>query len=145
MNIRIMEESDIDEVTALEASGFSQPWKRHDFEEILQNPIRTYFVAIEQNQIIGGCLLTEIVGEGEITNVCVKQQFRGQGIATRLMEQLLEYGKKKNLTAFTLEVRAGNISAIRLYQHFGFKTEGIRKNFYEKPIEDAWIMWKRET
>ena len=144
MQIRIMEEKDLDEVTALEASGFSQPWKRHDFEEILQNPIRTYFVALEQEHIIGGCLLTEIAGEGEITNVCVKQEFRGQGIANRLMETLLEYGEKKNLTAFTLEVRSGNTAAIRLYQHFGFVTEGIRKNFYDKPVEDACIMWKRK-
>ena len=144
MQIRIMEEKDLDGVTALEASGFSMPWKRHDFEEVLQNKYRTYMVAEAAGMIIGGCLLTEIAGEGEITNVCVNQEYRGQGIATKVLGKLLAYGKELGISAFTLEVRAGNTAAIRLYQHFGFVTEGVRKNFYEKPVEDAWIMWKRD-
>lgn len=144
MQIRIMEEKDLEAVTNLEESGFSMPWKYHDFQEVLENKYRTYMVAEIDQQIVGGCLLTEIVGEGEITNVCVKKEFRGQGIATQLLEELLNYGKTLNITAFTLEVRAGNLSAIKLYQHFGFETEGIRKNFYERPVEDAWIMWKRD-
>ena len=39
--------------------------------------------------------------------------------------------------------RAGNRAAIALYEKLGFKTEGIRKDFYREPVEDALIMWKR--
>ncbi len=48
------------------------------------------------------------------------------------------------MRAFTLEVRVSNVPAIRLYESLGFVSEGIRKHFYEKPVEDALIMWKRE-
>ena len=57
---------------------------------------------------------------------------------------LLEESVQKGMTAFTLEVRAGNGPAIALYRKFGFETEGIRAGFYEKPVEDALIMWRRQ-
>ena len=49
---------------------------------------------------------------------------------------------KVGVEAFTLEVRVSNAPAIRLYEKLGFENKGIRKNFYENPIEDAMIMWK---
>ena len=47
------------------------------------------------------------------------------------------------MTEFALEVRSSNEAAIRLYQKNGFVLEGIRKNYYRNPVEDACIMWKR--
>lgn len=143
--IREMQRGDLQKVTALEAACFSMPWKYNDFEEALINPHRIYLVAeTEEKQIIGGCMLTEIAGEGDISNVAVYERFRGQQIATVLLQKLLEYGKDKyNIDAFTLEVRSKNIPAIRLYENAGFQSEGIRPNFYDKPKDDALIMWKR--
>ena len=59
------------------------------------------------------------------------------------MEQLVKEGKEMGVTAYTLEVRVSNMAAIHLYKKLGFQEEGIRKNFYERPKEDALIMWKR--
>ena len=50
--------------------------------------------------------------------------------------------KQKGIQAMTLEVRVSNEPAIQLYKKMGFCSAGIRKNFYQKPIEDAMIMWK---
>ena len=60
------------------------------------------------------------------------------------MEALLEQGAEMGITAFTLEVRNGNEPAIRLYESLGFVQEGLRRNFYENPKEDARIYWKRD-
>ena len=60
-----------------------------------------------------------------------------------MLLKLMEEGVKMGVEAFTLEVRKSNDSAIRLYESLGFVMEGIRKNFYEEPIEDALIMWRR--
>lgn len=144
MLIRYMEEKDLDQVTALEESCFSMPWRRHDFEDILSNPDRIYLVAEENGEILGGCMLTDLMGEGDISNVAVGERYRGKDIATKLLEKLIEIGtQERKIDAFTLEVRESNTAAIGLYQKVGFVSEGIRPNFYEQPKENAVIMWKR--
>lgn len=143
--IRKMCRNDLEKVTALEAACFSMPWKYKDFEETLTNPYRVYLVAeTDEKQIIGGCMLTAIADEGDISNVAVHESFRGQGIATVLLQTLFAYGKEEyHINAFTLEVRSRNIAAVRLYEKAGFQSEGVRPNFYDKPKDDAIIMWKR--
>lgn len=144
MIIRYMEEKDLDQVTALEESCFSMPWRRHDFEDILSNPDRIYLVCEEGGEILGGCMLTDLLGEGDISNVAVYEKYRGKGIATILLKKIIEIGiQERNIDAFTLEVRESNVAAIGLYQKVGFVSEGIRPNFYERPKENAVIMWKR--
>lgn len=147
-HIREMQQSDLEEVTALEASCFSMPWKYHDFEETLTNPDRVYLVAEAaaadaKERILGGCMLTNIAGEGDITNVAVREQYRGRKIATALMEALLKLGRERyGITAFTLEVRSQNTPARNLYEKLGFVSKGVRPGFYEKPKDDAVILWK---
>lgn len=151
-HIREMEREDLEQVTALEASCFSMPWKYKDFEDILTNPNRFYFVADARMEnlpytascIIGGCMLTSIVGEGDISNVAVHEKYRKQNIATSLLETLMSFGRMHcDITAFTLEVRSKNAPAIQLYEKLGFIAEGVRRNYYDKPKDDALIMWKR--
>lgn len=143
IRIREMQAEDVDAVTALEASCFSMPWKRQDFEDILTNQDRIYLVAEGDKGIVGGCMLTMIAGEGDISNVAVYEAYRGQHIATALMQELLRVGDENGICEFTLEVREQNLSAIRLYENAGFVSEGIRPNFYDKPKDNAVIMWRR--
>ena len=149
-HMREMQQKDLEEVAALEAACFSMPWKYHDFEQTLTNPDRFYLVAeadhvteTTQNRILGGCMLTHIAGEGDISNVAVYEKYRKNGIAAALMAELLRLGAERyGITAFTLEVRSKNTPARRLYEKFGFESKGVRPNFYEKPKDDAVIMWK---
>lgn len=149
-HIREMRREDLEEVTALEASCFSMPWKYKDFEETLTNPNRFYLVAENDrvtvdtpDHILGGCMLTHIVGEGDISNVAVREKYRNNKIAAALLSALLKQGAAEyGITAFTLEVRSKNIPARRLYERCGFVSKGVRPNFYEKPKDDAIIMWK---
>lgn len=143
IRIREMQIEDVDAVTALEESCFSMPWKKQDFEDILTNSDRFYLVAEIDNKIVGGCMLTMIAGEGDVSNVAVSESYRGNHIATVLMQELLRMGEKNGIRDFTLEVREQNLPAIRLYEQAGFVSEGIRPNFYDKPKDNAVIMWKR--
>ena len=61
-----------------------------------------------------------------------------------MLQELIAIGKNDGLSQYTLEVRVSNKKAIRLYEKLGFEEEGIRKEFYDKPVEDASIMWLRE-
>lgn len=141
--VRRMEEMDISRAAELERDNFSEPWSENAFFEAIHLDYACYYVAEDGDRIIGICGLRNIAGEGEIANVAVDQGCRRRGVAAMLLAEALEEGKRQDIEAFTLEVRAGNEPAIRLYEKFGFKREGIRKNFYEKPAEDALIMWKR--
>lgn len=143
LTIRQLQEDDLDAVCRLEEKTFSMPWQRKDFEGMIEQDHLLYLVAVFGNIIVGGCGLREIVGEGEITNVAVDEAYRNRGVGKKMLDRLLEYGTEMGITAFTLEVRQGNAAAVHLYEKLGFVSEGIRKNFYEKPREDALIMWKR--
>ena len=80
--------------------------------------------------------------EGEIMNVAVRKEYRRKGVAGRLMKELLSRAEKRGAARFILEVREGNLPAIRLYESLGFLHAGRRRNFYSDPAEDALIMIK---
>ncbi len=143
MLIRKMKDEDVEALAAIEEKSFSMPWKPNDFRELMAHDTVVYVVAEDAGRIVGGAGIRNILGEGEITNVVVDPDYRGRGIGTEIVERLLAEGKLLGADSFTLEVRMSNLPAIKLYEHFGFATEGIRKNFYDYPKEDALIMWKR--
>lgn len=142
--IRRMRMSDAEQVAVIEKSIFSEPWSKASFEESMEKSWNIYLVAEENDVILGYCGLWGITGEGEICNVAVREDCRGQGIAGRLLDEMLRLGEEAGIHEFTLEVRVSNAPAIHLYHKLGFVDEGIRKNFYSKPTEDAIIMWRRQ-
>ena len=143
IHYRRLRAEDVPAVSRLEEQTFSMPWSAESFFRMIEKEENAYFVAEEDGKILGGCGLLLIAGEGNITNVVVAPQARRRGIATGLLTYLLSEGDRAGLTAYTLEVRVSNAAAIGLYEKLGFVSEGIRPNFYEKPREDAVIMWKR--
>lgn len=141
--IRKMTPEDIPKAAALERECFSEPWSENAYQSTLANENALYLTAeTESGEFAGMCGLLDILGEGDISNVAVAAPFRRRKIAERMLAELLRRGAERGITAFTLEVRASNTAAVRLYEKFGFVSEGRRKNFYEKPKEDALILWK---
>ncbi len=142
MIIREMGAADIDMVARIEAEVFTEPWSKESFLLEVKTPNHIYLVAEENGNILGYCGMWEVAGEGQITNVCVAPDHRGKGVATMMLEELLNRAAKLKVGAITLEVRVSNEPAIRLYEKLGFETAGIRKDFYSLPDEDAKIMWR---
>ena len=141
--IKPLTEEYVDQVCVLEEEAFSMPWHKESFLEMIANENACYLVALVGEEVVASCGLRHIVGEGEITNVVTKNTMRGKGVGRQILLKLLEEGTKMGAEAFTLEVRVSNTPAIHLYESLGFVSEGVRKNFYEEPTEDALIMWKR--
>lgn len=142
--IRKLEERDIEALCRIEEASFSMPWSAKDFEDLLFRDYCHYVVAEMDGEIVGCAGYTESFGEGNIDNVVVAEEFRDKGFATRMLQQLIADGEENGIAAFTLEVRVGNAAAIHVYEKLGFVSEGIRPGFYEKPKEDAMIMWRRK-
>lgn len=142
--IRRMCEADLPEAAGLEKRYFSIPWSEENLRQSFRNPDYLFLVAEEGAGVVGYAGLFRVLDEGDITNIVVDEEYRGRGLGKELTKSLLSEGKKCGIRAFTLEVRVSNSAAIHVYEQLGFVKEGIRKRFYEKPVEDALIMWKRE-
>lgn len=143
LQFRMMKRADVERISELEEETFSMPWSRDAFIEMIEKEDARYYVVELEGQVVGGCGLLLVAGEGNITNVVIDKNVRNQGIGTKLLKFMIEDGYLNGLNAFTLEVRVSNAAAIHVYEKLGFFSEGIRPNFYEKPTEDAMIMWKR--
>lgn len=143
IHIRELQKSDIKELAEIEAKAFSMPWSERDFEELLSHPYCYYLVALVDGKPVGCCGYTDSFGEAAIDNVVVAEEYRGEGIARKMLGELIARGEAAGISAFTLEVRVSNAAAIHIYEKIGFRSEGIRPGFYEKPTEDAMIMWRR--
>ena len=140
--VRRMTMGDISFVAQIEKESFSMPWSEKSFTDALADKNNIYVVALVDDNIVGYCGMWGCAGEGQIYNVCVTKAMRGKGVGGELFRAFIDEGIKAGLSAFTLEVRVSNQSAIRLYEKCGFENAGIRKNFYDNPKEDAMIMWK---
>lgn len=140
---RAMTPEDVPYISRLEEETFSMPWSPESFIQMITKEDTRYYVAEEDGHLLGGCGLWMVAGEGNITNVAVAPKARRRGVGTGLLNYLMMEGDREGVTAYTLEVRVSNEAAIRMYEKLGFSSEGIRPNFYEKPTEDAMIMWKR--
>ncbi len=143
IRFRDMQKKDVEEVAKIEEETFSMPWSQNAFLEMIEAEYAHYMVAEEDNKIIGSCGLRDIAGEGEITNVVIRPEYRNMGIGADMLCKLMKNADKIGIQKFTLEVRESNAAAIHVYEKLGFLAEGIRKNFYESPCENAVIMWKR--
>ena len=143
LEVRCMVPEDLERIVEIEASLFSMPWSKNGFSSTLDSQHMIYLTALWDGEIAGYCGLLQSFDEADIVNVAVAKEYQGRGIAFSMLQELMERGRKKGVADFTLEVRVSNAPAIHVYEKLGFVNEGIRKNFYEKPKEDAMIMWKR--
>lgn len=131
----------ISDVAEIEKICFAHPWSEKSLKEQLKNDISHFFVAKDMDgTAIGYAGMQAIVGEGYVTNIAVLPQYRGRGIGSCLVKQLIDTTNDLKLDFISLEVRPSNTVAIALYEKYGFKEAGRRKNFYRSPTEDGLIM-----
>ena len=120
---------------------FESPWSLKAFESELENPIAFYFVAISEEKVIGYCGYWWTFGEAQITNVAVAPEYRQKGIASALMDEMINHCREMDVYSVTLEVRVSNNAAISMYEKYGFERVGLRPKYYDGK-EDALLMTK---
>lgn len=143
VNIRPMVLDDIEQVVEIEKLCFAIPWTFHAFnQELRENKLAIYFVAEQDNKILGYGGAWQVLDEFHITNIAVHPNFRGLSIGREIVERIIKVAYEKQIKNITLEVRKSNRVAQNLYKDLGFKLGGIRKEYYDDNREDAFIMWK---
>lgn len=142
MQVKATQREHINAIAELEKICFSTPWSVDALLDAYKNGTK-FFVAVENQKVLGYVGISCILDEGYITNIAVFPEFRQKGVGTALLNRVFSLASDIGLSFVSLEVRVSNENAISLYKKFGFKTEGKRKNFYDNPKEDALIMTKR--
>lgn len=142
MEIRCMERADISQLAELEKLCFSDPWSESAFEYELKNPLSLWLVAAEEGNVAGYVGTQTVLDESDMMNIAVAPDHRRQGIAEKLIKDLIEQLKDRQSKSLTLEVRVSNTPAIALYHKLGFSQVGLRRGYYRNPREDAYILRK---
>lgn len=147
----------ISEIAALESDIFPDPWSEKSIRDTLENPQARIWAIISRQappcscastspehagkpQLLGYVIFYYVLDEGEIARIATSPQHRRQGVAVRLLEKMRAFSYEQNITRWLLDVRISNETAIHFYKAAGFAQDGVRKNFYANPPEDAILM-----
>jgi [ribosomal protein S18]-alanine N-acetyltransferase len=140
LEIRPLAYSDLPDVIAVERRAFPAPWSLAMFVLELSKPSSICIAARSDGELLGYLICSRYHTVWHLMNVAVDLDVRRLGVATRLIEHLIdEAGEDER---YTLEVRVSNTEAITMYESFGFRSAGIRRRYYHDNNEDALIMWR---
>lgn len=139
---RLMEYSDISAVSDIEQSSFSDPWSENSFYAHISLEYSRSFVVTFLDKPVGFICCEHLIDEMSLLDIAVDEKMRNRGIAERLITLISDLCTYLDVLVLMLEVRESNIPAQNLYKKLGFKNEGVRKGYYSKPKEDAYIMTK---
>lgn len=139
---RLRDAADLDAVLAIENASFNNPTTREWYESELQRPdvCFVYVIRTDEARVAGFCAFWRVVDQIHINNLAIHPKFRGRGLGTLLLRDVLEAAAAMGAPLATLEVRRSNEAARRLYERAGFATVGVRTSYYTNPIEDALIL-----
>ena len=140
-----MKKEYIDDVFEIDKLSVPIPWSKKSIEEEMNNMLSKFIVAKDDSKVIGFAMCWFIMDECHIGNIAVLPEYRNQGIATMMLNNLLKDCKEHGTCNLLLEVRISNIVAQSLYKKLGFEELVVRKHYYKNPdgtYEDAIIMTK---
>ena len=139
---RLASKEDLDAVLAIEDASFNNPTTREWYEEELKRPDVCFVFVLRtaEHPVAAFCAFWLVVDQAHINNLAVRPELRGRGLGTQLLEGVIAEVAHLGGRELTLEVRQSNEPALGLYRRAGFRQEGVRKNYYTSPIEDALVL-----
>ncbi len=138
-------EDDIEALLVLERQCFSHPWSARSFQEGF-DPARGRTLVLRSPHVVRGilgyCVFEILLDEMHLHNLAVHPAHRGQGIGKWLLVLALELGGRRGARTVYLEARQSNWPALQLYRSLGFETVSMRRDYYDRPREDAVVLRK---
>jgi ribosomal-protein-alanine N-acetyltransferase len=141
LRFELLAEHHLPAIMEIEAAVNRSGWSEQSFRNEMAHGHGRFFVAFLKDEIVGYVALWLIVDEAHITTIAIAPAYRRQGLGRRLLAHALGVAVEAGMVCATLEVRAGNEPAIKLYEAAGFKSAAIRKRYYPDNREDAVVMW----
>lgn len=146
----------LDDVAGLQHASFTSPWSVDAISwELRETDVARLYVLEEEppaegtpseappGRLIAYCACWVIFDELHINSLAVAPELRRRGYARQLLDAIFQEVTAEGVTSATLEVRRSNIAALALYERLGFQVEGVRPDYYQRPREDALVLWHR--
>lgn len=135
-----MDLNDLEQIKDILETDFDEFWSYQILKEELKSSFSEYIVAKNSNNIIVGFAgIKVILDEADLMNIVTRKSMRGNGIASKMLNYVIEYCKQNKIKVLNLEVNEKNDIAIKLYKKNNFKQIGLRKKYY-KNTDDAILM-----
>jgi ribosomal-protein-alanine N-acetyltransferase len=137
---------DLPAVEALQRRAFTNPWGAEAIKWELENTdvARLYVMHDAADAVVAYCACWKVFDELHINSLAVDESLRRQGLARQLLRHVILDAHASGARSATLEVRQSNHAARLLYEGLGFHVEGVRRDYYQDPREDALILWHRD-
>ena len=146
----------LDEVLRVENRAYALPWSRANFIDALHSGYQAQMLVApsidgpgagrqEQDSciLLGYFVAMKGVDEVHLLNITVAPEYQGQGWSRLLLEALTIWARGQGAEWLWLEVRVGNLRAVRVYEAHGYRRVGLRKEYYPAlhgKREDAIVM-----
>jgi [ribosomal protein S18]-alanine N-acetyltransferase len=143
--VRATAQDDLSDVEALQRRAFTNAWGAEALRWELKNTdvARLYLMRDDAGALVAYCACWMVFDELHINSLAVDVPWRRQGLARHLLQEVFREVVAAGAQSATLEVRQSNEAARRLYERLGFHVEGIRRDYYQQPREDALVLWHR--
>jgi ribosomal-protein-alanine N-acetyltransferase len=145
IELRRLTLADLAAIERIERRAYPTPWSRSMFASELAKTSSICLGAVDTDAdeaLVAYLIISRYADAWHVMNVAVHEDYRGQGVATKLLSRLFELTAGDDRRGYTLEVRVSNSGAIKLYEKLGFVARGVRRGYYTDNREDALIMWK---
>ena len=144
---RLNGEADLNGVLEIEEASFNNPTTRAWYEGELQREdvCFIYVIRTPDVPVAGFCAFWKVAEQLHINNLAIRPELRGRGLGSRLLKAVLAAAAGMGADHATLEVRRSNTAAMQLYLHAGFHEAGVRRNYYNQPVEDALVLVREKT
>ena len=141
VSFRAMTLADVEAVFAIERLAYPFPWAKSIFEQAVASNKNAVVMEVD-GLLAGYAIVSYVVGEAELLNICVSPNFQQRGLGQQLLAHLIKQATQSGNTDLYLEVRESNDQAIQLYQKAGFNEIGRRNRYYPTATgrEDALLM-----
>lgn len=140
LKIRPLSAADLSAMMPIEHEAFSTPWRESTFYALMLRRDSTLIGALRDERLVGYAVCWVVGDQAELGNVAVASDERGHGVGRRLVGEILDSLQERGVRECFLEVRVSNQIARSLYEKYGFRIVGKRRNYYSKPLEDALVM-----
>ena len=129
LSFRALREQDLEVVAAIESNVYVFPWTVGNFRDSLLSAYECWG-CWTGGELIGYAVVMTALDEAHLLNFAVASRWQQRGVATRFLQFLLDRAQDGKRDMLYLEVRPSNVAGLKLYQRFGFKQLGVRRDYY---------------